>query len=169
MKTESSSFRLDKEMFSEFKKKAKKQGLTTNSLINKVMKEYVDWSSVIPSIQLIPLSASLIVKFLKKHNEEEIRKAVREHVEEHIVENLLMVKNEESLDAFLEVVQNWCDSSGFPITSKEKNGTTNYSIRHNQGEKFSILLEEDVKTVIEVLTKEKAKIKHTTNAISFWV
>ena len=70
MKTETSSFRLDKEVFSEFKKKAKKQGLTTNSLINKVMKEYVDWSSVIPSIQLIPLSASLIVKFLKKHNEE---------------------------------------------------------------------------------------------------
>lgn len=169
MKTESSSFRLDKKVFTEFKRQAKKQGLTTNSLINKVMKEYVDWNAVIPAIQLIPVSASLIGKFLKSHSETQIRKAAREQVEEHVVENLLTVKNEESIEAYLETVQNWCDAAGFPISIREKNDVTNYTIRHNQGTKFSILYEEMIKTAIEILTKKKAEIKYTTNSVSFWI
>ncbi len=169
MKTESSSFRLDKEVFTEFKKQAKKQGLTVNSLVNKVMKEYVEWGAVIPSIQMIPIAATLVAKFLSSYSEEEIRKSVREHVEKHMVENLLMVKNEESIEAFMEMAHNWCNASGFPISSREKNGVTNYTIRHNQGIKFSILFEENIKTVIEILTKEKAKTKHMTNSISFWI
>ncbi len=169
MKTETSSFRLEKEVFTEFKRHAKKQNLSVNSLINKVMKEYVEWGAHLPAIQQIPISASLIGTFLKGHNEKQIRNFAKEHTEIHMVENLLMVKNEESLEAFLEGVQNWCNSAGFPISSKEKNGSTNYTVMHHQGMKFSILLEEMIKTTIEILTKEKAKIKHTTNAISFWI
>ena len=169
MKTESSSFRLDKEVFTEFKKHAKKQHLTTNSLINKIMKEYVDWSAIIPAVQFVPISASLIVKLLRKHSEEDIRKAARAQVEEHLEENLLMLKNEASIESYLEAVENWCDASGFPISSREKSGVTNYTVRHNHGKKFSVLLEEEVKTAIEILTEEKAKTKLTTNSISFWV
>ena len=169
MKTETSSFRLEKEVFAEFKKYAKKQHLTTNSLINKIMKEYVDWNSIIPAAQFIPISASFIVKLLKKHSEEEIRKAARVHVEEHFEENLLLIKNELSVEAYLEAIQNWADAAGFPISSREKSGITNYTLRHNQGTKFSILLEEHVKTAIEILTKERAKTKFTTNSISFWI
>jgi len=43
MKTETSSFRLDKEIFEDFKRHAKDKGLTTNSMINKIMKEYMQW------------------------------------------------------------------------------------------------------------------------------
>ena len=80
-----------------------------------------------------------------------------------------MLKNEASIEAYLEAVQNWCDASGFPISSREKSGITNYTVRHNHGKKFSVLLEEEVKTAIEILTEEKAKTKLTTNSISFWV
>jgi len=120
MKTESSSFRLNKDVFTEFKKHAKKQNLTTNSLINKIMKEYMEWGSIIPSIQVIPVSASLIAELLKNNTEEQLRKISRKHTEEHLVENLLMLKNEESIEAYLEAIQNWCDAAGFPITSREK-------------------------------------------------
>ena len=91
-------------MFTEFKKHAKKQNITVNSLVNKLMKEYVEWGAQIPSINLIPISASLIGLFLKSHNEEEIRKVAKEHAEIHMVENLLMLKNEESIEAFLSGV-----------------------------------------------------------------
>ena len=67
MKTETSSFRLEKEVFTEFKKHAKKQNITVNALINKVMQEYVEWGALIPAINLIPISATLIGTFLKSH------------------------------------------------------------------------------------------------------
>ena len=169
MKTETSSFRLEKEFFTEFKKLAKKQNVTANSLINKIIKEYVQRNAQIPAVQFMPISATLISKFLQNFSESQIRKIARSQVEEHLAENLLMIKNEESLEAYLEAIQNWCDASGFPISIKEKNDVTNYTVRHNQGTKFSFLLEEQVKASLELLTKEQAKVKHTINSVSFWI
>jgi len=69
VKTETSSFRLEKGIFTEFKKHAKKQNITVNSLVNKIMQDYVEWGAQIPSINLIPISATLIGAFLKSHKE----------------------------------------------------------------------------------------------------
>ncbi len=169
MKTESSSFRLEKEIFDDFKKLAKDKGLTTNSLLNKIMKEYMQWGSKAPSMQIIPASASVIQTLLKKHSEEELRKIARNNALEHFSENLLLLKNEESVDAFIETAKNYCDASGFPYSTKEKNGEIVFTIRHNQGTKFSVFLDETVKTEIEILTKKRAETKVMTNSISFWI
>ena len=169
MKTESSSFRLEKEIFDDFKKLAKDKGLTTNSLLNKIMKEYMQWGSKAPSMQIIPASASVIQTLLKKHSEEELRKIARNNALEHFSENLLLLKNEESVDAFIETAKNWCDASGFSYSTKEKNEKIVFTIRHNQGTKFSVFLDETVKTEIEILTKKRAETKVMTNSISFWI
>ncbi len=169
MKTESSSFRLEKDTFADFKKHAKDQGLTTNSMINKIMKEYMEWGSKAPSIQIIPYPTKIVTELLKNHTEEQIRKIGHDHAKESFSENILLLKNEESVDAFLEFVKNWCDASDFPHSIKEKDGTTNVTIRHNHGKLFSILMDEIIKTSVETLTKKRAETKMMTNSVSFWI
>ena len=169
MKTETSSFRLDKEIFTEFKKQAKRQGLTTNSLINKIIKEYIQWGSMVSAIQVIPYPTSIIIELLKNSSEDQIKKIASNHVKEHLSENLLLMKNEETVDAYLELAQNWCESAGFPYSLKEKNETINFTIRHNHGKPFSYLLSEVIKCQVEELTKKRAEIKQTTNSVSFWI
>jgi len=169
MKTESSSFRLEKDVFDDFKKHAKDKGLTTNSMINKIMKDYMQWGSKTPSMQIIPSSAGIIQALLKKHDEEELRKIARIHAKEHFSENLLLLKNEESVEAFIEMAKNWCDASGFPYSTKEKNGEIVFTVRHNQGAKYSAFLDETVITDLEILTKKRAETKVMTNSVSFWI
>ena len=169
MKTETSSFRLEKEIFEDFKKHAKDQGLTTNSMINKIMKEYMQWGSKSTSAQIIPYPSGIIMALLKKHSEEELRKIARNHAKEHFSENLLLLKNEESVDAYIEMAKNWCSASGFPYSTKEKDGEIVFTIRHNQGSKFSALLDEIIKTEIEILTKKRAETKVMGNSVSFWI
>ena len=169
MKTETSSFRLEKEVFAEFKRHAKQEGITVNSLVNKIMKEYVEYIALAPATQVIPYPSPIIVKLLKNSTEAQIRKIAQSHVKEHFVENLLLLKNEVSVDSFLAAAQNWCDASGFPYSVREKNGTTNFTVRHNNGSRFSILLGEIVKCQIEELTKKRAEVKETPNSVSFWI
>ncbi len=169
MKTETSSFRLEKETFTEFKKHAKDKGLTANSMINKIMKEYMQWGSKSTSAQIIPYPSGIIMALLKKHSEEELRKIARNHAKEHFSENLLLLKNEESVDAYIEMAKNWCSASGFPYSTKEKDGEIVFTIRHNQGSKFSALLDEIIKTEIEILTKKRAETKVMGNSVSFWI
>ena len=169
MKTETSSFRLDKEIFEDFKRHAKDHGLTTNSMINKIMKDYMQWGSKAPAIQVIPYPTRIIIALLKKCTEKEIREIARNHAKESFSENMLLLKNEETVEAFLEVAKNRCDVSGFSYSTKEKEGITNFTIRHNHGNTFSILLEEIIKTDIEILTKKKAETKQMPNSVSFWI
>ncbi len=169
MKTETSSFRLDKEIFGEFKKHTKDKGLTTNSMLNKIMKEYMEWGSKATALQIIPYPSKIIMKLLNKQTEEDLRKIGREHVKENFSENLLLLKNEESVEAYLEMTKIFCDASGFSYSIKEKNGTVNFTLRHNQGAKFSILVDEIIKTQIEILTKKRAETKQMTNSVSFWI
>lgn len=169
MKTETSSFRLDKEIFEDFKRHAKEQGLTTNSLINKIMKEYMQWGSKATSMQMIPSSSTVIMALLKKHDEKELRKIAHDNAKEHFSENLLLLKNEESVDAYIEMVKNWCDASGFPYSTKEKNDEIVFTVRHNHGVKYSAMLDEAAKTHIEILTKKRAKTKVMPNSVSFWI
>ena len=169
MKTETSSFRLDKEIFEDFKRYAKDHGLTTNSMVNKIMKEYMQWGSKATSMQMIPSSSYVIMALLKKYDEKELRIIARNNAKDHFSENLLLLKNEESVEAYIEMAKNWCDASGFPYSTKEKNDEIVFTVRHNQGIKYSAMLDEAVKTHIEILTKKKAKTKMMTNSVSFWI
>jgi len=169
VKTETSSFRLEKEIFEDFKKHAKDKGLTTNSMINKIMKEYMEWGSKAPAIQIIPYPTKIVMELLKNHTEEKIRKIGRDHVKESFSENILLLKNEESVAAYLEMIKNWCDASGFPYSMKEKDGTINVTIRHNHGKLFSVIMDEIIKTSVEILTKKRAETKMMTNSVSFWI
>jgi len=169
VKTETASFRLEKEIFEDFKKHAKDQGLTTNSLINKIMKEYMQWGSKAALAQIIPFPSRVIMALLKKYSEEEIRKISRNYAEEHFSENLLLLKNEESVDAYIEMAKNSCNAAEFPYSTREKDGKIVFTIRHNLGSKYSALLDEAVKTQIEILTKKRAKTKVMGNSVSFWI
>ena len=65
MTTETSSFRLNKEPFAMLKNEAKKQNLSVNSLVNKIIKRYVEWGVFTPSIQYIPFPTTIIISALK--------------------------------------------------------------------------------------------------------
>ena len=169
MKTETSSFRLDRNIFEDFKKHAKDQGLTTNSLLNKIMKEYIQWGSKAAYAEIIPFPSRVIRTLLKNLSEKEIRKIARDHTEEHFSENLLLLKNEESVDAYIEMAKNWANASNFPFSTREKNDEIVFTIRHNLGSNYSNFLDETIKTQIEILTKKRAKTKVMSNSVSFWI
>lgn len=169
MKTETSSFRLDKGAFAKFKQLAKKENLTTNSLINKIIKNYVEYGAYMPALQEIPIATPLLNALLKDRSENQIRKIARDHVLSRAGEMMLLLKGEITLDAFLELAQSWCDVCGYTYNLQNNNDSKTMTTRHNQGEKFSILISEIVKTNIEDVLKKRIKITHTANMVSFTV
>ena len=60
----------------------------------------MQWGSKATSMQMIPSSSTVIMALLKKHDEKELRKIAHDNAKEHFSENLLLLKNEESVDAW---------------------------------------------------------------------
>jgi len=167
MKTETSSFRLNKEPFTALRSEAKKQHISVNSLINKIIKRYVEWDVFTPAIQYIPFPSFIIISLLNQLSEQQIRDIGREHSKKHSMENLLLLKNEITVDTFLEMVQTFCEMAEFVYSLREKNDLRSFTARHNQGIKFSILFAEVVRSDFEELFGTKIDVKETTNSISF--
>ncbi len=167
MKSETSSFRLEKDAFTKFKKTAKKKNLSVNSLLNVVMKEYVEWHSFAKDMEVVPHSTSVMTTLLKHFSDEQIKKIAIDYAKNDIRDHLLLVKNEETVDAFLDLLMMWCEVCGYAYSIKETDFVKNITIRHNQTQKYSVLVSETIKAFIEELSGEKLTIKHTTKTVSF--
>jgi len=167
MKTETTSFRLNKEQLTALRQESKKQHISVNSLVNKMIKRYVEWDIFAPAIQYIPFPTTIIISMLNQLSEQQIRNIGREHSKKHAMENLLLLKNEITVDAYLEVVKTFCEMAEFTYSIREKNDLSSFTARHNQGIKFSILFSEVISADFEELFGSKVGVKETTNSVSF--
>ena len=61
----------------------------------------------------------------------------------------------------------WCEVCGYAYSMQEADFVKNITVRHNQTQKYSVLVSESIKTVLEELSEEKLTIKHTTKTVSF--
>ena len=80
---------------------------------------------------------------------------------------MLLLRHEDTLEAFLDAAKDYFTVCGFPFSIQEKNGTIKITLRHTLGKKYSLYLEEIIKERIEQLTKERASVSSTTNTITF--
>lgn len=166
MKTEVGSFRLNKEILAKLKKEAENENISLNSLVNKIIDTYVSWHSSAKKLGLIPVTPNVLADLFKNLSEDEIKKLAKKQVPV-ISENLLLFRQEDTLEAFLDSAKDYFTVCGFPFSIQEKNGTMKISLRHNVGKKYSLYLQEIIRERMEQLTKEKSSVSITTNTITF--
>jgi len=120
MKTEVGSFRLNKDVLSKLKKEAESENLSLNSLVNKVLETHVNWHSHAAKIGIVPISSEVIKVLFKNMTDDAIKKLAKNMVPE-ISEDLLLLRHEDTLDAFLDLAQDYFGVCGFPFSVQEKN------------------------------------------------
>jgi len=168
VKTEVGSFRLDKDVMSKLKKEAKNENISLNSLVNKVLDRHVGWYSAVGMLGLVPISPNALADLFKNMSEDDIKKLAKKQVP-LISENVLLLKHEDTLEGYLNLVKEYFTMCGFPLTVREKNGNITFTIQHSIGKKYSLYVEEIMRGRIENLTKDRAEISSTTNTITFSV
>ena len=166
VKTEVGSFRLNKDVLYKLKKEAEAENLSLNSLVNKVLGMHVRWHSIVGKLGIIPIGANVLMELFKNLSDDEIKKLARKQVP-IISENLLLLRQEDTIEAFLDVVKDYFTVCGFLYSLKEKNGNIKVTVHHTLGKKYSLYNGEIFTTKIEQLTKKKADVSITTNTITF--
>jgi len=118
-------------------------------------------------MEVVPHSTSVMTTLLKHFSDGQIKKIAIDYAKNDIRDHLLLVKNEETVTAFLELLMMWCEVCGYAYSIKETDFVKNITIRHNQTQKYSVLVSETIKAFLEELSGEKLTIKHTTKTVSF--
>ena len=138
-KTETATFRIDKDILDKLHTNAKVDKITLNALINQILTQFVDWYEPAKKAGMVPLPKILLVKIMNKLTKEEILQIAEYMVTKEIKDIILVLKKEHNLSAFMEVVESWAKASDLSFSHEELGGNTHrYVIGHGMGKNWSL-------------------------------
>jgi hypothetical protein len=173
-KSESITFRLDNGTIKNLRHEAEQQDISTNTLVNHILKEHIKWHSNAPKAGFIAVRRSLIMNLMNFLSERDII-AVAENVAKTTnKDSILLLENEYTMKSALDFLERWIKISGYVYKKEEVNDGQNshlYVIQHDMGMKWSIYLANLYQVVFDELNENNKKIKFekTENTLAFTV
>ncbi|HEY6884376.1 MAG TPA: hypothetical protein VI278_10100 [Nitrososphaeraceae archaeon] len=167
-KSESVSFRIDSKVLKNLRREAEQKDISTNTLVNKLIKDHLNWHSTAAKAGFISIRRPFVSKVIKYLPEQEIISLAEYVAKTANKDSILLMKNEYSIKSSLDFLESWIKISDYPYRHEETNNGKNkhlYVIQHDMGMKVSIYLAALLQFVFDELGQNKKiafdKTEHT--------
>ena len=165
-KTSTFTLRIDEGIAKSLQNDSQLQDISLNTLINKILKRYVEWDSYEPKVGMIPIPKLLVEKLFEKRSTQEIIDLAT-NVGKNELEDILLFMNKK-IDWILFL--NWFElrlqNSAIEIVHTVEANKHTFIMKHGMGENWSLYH----KTIFELISKENSKnpvqIKYNSRIIS---
>src|SRR5689334_17439675 len=105
-KTESVTFRIDSKALN-LRHEAEQKDISTNTLVNKIIKEHLNWHSNATKAGLISVRRPFISKVIKHLPEQEIISLAEYAAKTTNKDSILLMKNEYTIKSALDFLESW--------------------------------------------------------------
>ena len=163
-KTRTASFRILEHILSDVEKEAKTQLISTNSLINRILLQYVQWDKYENRMKMFPVPEESLQHILE-HIDEIKRNEAVEIIYNSIRDWTLISKKKFDIHSVLEVLEDYCRMVDISIEDTVSSGYRSYIIRHNLGRSVSLLVSDLVKKIFYDSLKMKVNINLTNTTV----
>jgi hypothetical protein len=150
-KTTTITFRIDSNVMNKIYSKAEQEGITLNTLINQILKRYVEWDMYEGKAGMVPINKLVLKKLFQGLSEEEVINMSRDIAKIAVYNTALFMKGKGKLDGdsfvswFLSRMKTCSE-----IMENKENGTSTYTIKHDIGMNWSLYH----KTILESIFME---------------
>jgi len=174
-KSECTTFRFDSETMKSLREEAKQKDISTNTLLNQIVKEHLKWHANASNAGFVAVSRFLITSLISHLSEQEII-SVGENVAKNTnKDTILLLENEYTMKSALDFIENWIKISGYKYKHHEINDGQNrhmYVIQHDMGIKWSIYLANLYQFLFDDVKKDnkrRIEFEKTENTLAFTV
>jgi HicB-like protein involved in pilus formation len=117
IKSNTLSFRIDRDNVKKLRSEAETQGISLNSLINQILKSFLEWHIFEPKVGMVPLSKPVVEELFTKMSKEQIID-IATRVGKNEVENaaMFMKGGNMGLDSFLSWFENRMKNSSIQMS-----------------------------------------------------
>jgi hypothetical protein len=177
-KSESASFRFDSETLKSLREEAKQKDISTNTLLNQIVKEHLKWHANASNAGFIAVRRLLITSLLSNLSEQEIISIAENVAKNTNKDTILLLENEYTMKSALDFIESWIKISGYKYKHHhEINDGQNrhmYLIQHDMGIKWSIYLVNLYQFLFDDIKKDDNKrriieFEKTENTLAFTV
>ena len=172
-KSESVTFRIESEALRNLRREAGQKDISTNTLVNKLIKDHLNWHSNAAKAGFIPVRRQFISKVIKYLPEQEIISLAEYMAKTTNKDSILLMKNEYTIKSALDLLESWIKISDYPYRHEETNNHQkkhSYVIQHDMGMKVSIYLASLFHFFFDELGQNKMiEFDKTENTLAFTI
>jgi len=168
-KTESATFRLEKEMLEQLRSEAEKKQISLNVLVNQVLRQYNTFNTDAPPAGFLSMPKSTLKRVMDMLTEKQVEEVIKALIENDVEDIILLFRNEFTTESFLDVIESWIRSQNLPFKHEIKDDIHKYLIQHDMGRNWSLYFSEIFSRTLEKLTSKKIERTITNNTIMFSV
>ncbi|HEY7081864.1 MAG TPA: hypothetical protein VH500_19395 [Nitrososphaeraceae archaeon] len=170
-KSESVTFRIESNALERLRHEAEQQDISTNTLVNKLIKDHLNWHSKAARAGFISVRRPFVSKVIKYLPEQEIISLAEYVAKTTNKDSLLLMRKEYSIKSALDFLESWIKISDYPYRHDESSNGQNkhsYVIQHDMGIKVSIYLASLYQFLFDELGQNnRVEFDKTENTLAF--
>lgn len=163
-RTRTVSFRVPENIIEEVEREAKTKLISTNSLINRILLQYVSWDKYEERMRMYPVPKDSLQHILHYLDEMRRNEAV-DIIYNSIRDWTLISKKKFDIHTCLQVLEDYCRMVDVAVEDTSSEGKRSYVIRHNLGRQVSLLIKELVTKIFWENVKIKVDVEMTNTTV----
>jgi hypothetical protein len=163
--TTCATFRLPKEKLEQLRKSAETRSVSTNTLVNQIIKPYLDWHSMAADAKLYYLPKSFLVRLLNELTNDELNELAMETAKNELVDVCLFLRGGFNIASISEIAETWLRVAQMSHRIEVAGDIYKIIIEHDMGRKYSYLIKEISRYLLEIAFGTKSSCDVTENAV----
>jgi hypothetical protein len=159
------TFRLPSEKLSRLRKVAEAKAITPNTLVNQIIQAHLDWHSMAAHAKLYYLPKSFLIRLINKLTEQELNELARDTAKNDLVDISLFLCGGFTIASVSNIVETWLRIAQMPYRCEIDEDRCKIIIEHDMGLKYSYLIKEISRYLLEVAFEAKSSCDITENAV----
>jgi hypothetical protein len=159
------TFRLPKEKLKQLRQAAEVLNVSTNTLVNQILKAYLDWHNLASHANLYYLPKSFLIRLLNELTEDELSELARETAKNELVDVCLFLRGGFNIASISEIAETWLRIAQMPHRIEVDEDIYKIIIEHDMGHKYSYLIKEISRYLLEIALQTKSSCDVTENAV----
>jgi hypothetical protein len=163
--TTCATFRLPKEKLAQLRKVSEAKNVTPNTLVNQIIKAHLDWHNRAAYAKLYSLPRPFLIRLINEFDEEEIYELARDTAKNDLVDISLFLRGGFSIASVSSITETWLKIAQMPYRCEISGDDCKIIIEHDMGIKYSYLIKEISRYLLEIAFEAKSFCDITENTV----
>jgi hypothetical protein len=159
------TFRLPKDKLERLRKSADASNISPNTLVNQIVQAHLDWHSLAANAKLYYLPKSFLIRLLNELTNDELSELARDVAKNDLVDISLFLRGGFNLTSISAITETWLRIAQMPHRVEVDGDINKIIIEHDMGHKYSYLVKEISRYLLEVAFQTKSSCDVTENAV----
>ncbi len=159
------TFRFPTEKLRRLTQETEAKQVSLNTLFNQILKEYLDMHSLAPRAKLYYMPKVFLMRLIDEYSEKDLNELARETAKNDLVDISLFLKGGFSIVSLADITETWLRISKMPYRYETNGDSSKIIIQHEMGPKYSYLIKEICRYLLEVAFEAKANYSITDDTL----